>query len=471
MDIPHYNSPRFEGQQNTPWRFVMKKGSNRSASGRGKSKKIYVLIPVFLLIVLSIVIFILYINGFFYNRKAVQIKDDTSKQEIAALAQASKIVPSDMLSKTLSLLSKQTQTSPYVVSWYALPGSISSVTALSSEYIVTTDQVNLLRYYIKVGNKDAAKELAERIQKDLTSENGCLVPERKITDIASLSSSRPVFPANTDYEELPVVTEYSSEATVEYLHALLEYYTKWGQAADWDQIQKLAALIYTDNGTFSEDLTITALPSTIPTGPDQDVVSAVDGQISTGGSYTAVSLSSLDLEVFRMLSSVDAKYQPMYDKALSILEGAQISDNLPLYAVGFSQSSSGYSYYFADSTQADLVSSLKVTLYLAQEGAASQKTLLWIKEQLYNQGMIYKSYDLISGQASSSDECIEAYGIILQIARAVDDSDLYSKALDRLEWNLATSSTSAAKSALFRQPDSSRVVVYAKDNLSALLGA
>ena len=448
----------------------MKKGSTRSASGKGRFNKLYILIPGILLILLGIVFTVLYVTGFFYNRKDIQIKEDTSKQEIAALAEKSKIIPSDMLSRTLLLLNSQTKTSPYVVSWYALPGSISSVTALSSEYIVTTDQVDLLRYYIKIGNKDSARELADRIQKDLTSDNGVLVPQRKITDIASLSVSQPKFPANSNYEELPVMTQFSTEATVEYIHALLEYYAKWGQASDWNRIEKLVSLIYTDTGAFSEDLTITALPSSVPTGADQDIVSAVDGQISTGGSFTVLSLSSLDLEVFRMLSAVDAKYQPMYDKALSILEGGQISDALPLYAVGFSQSSSGYSYYYADATQADLISSLKVTLYLAQEDKASSKTILWIKEQLYNQGMMYKNYDLISGQATSTDECIEAYGLILQIARTVDDSDLYSKALDRLEWNLATNSTSAARSAVFRQLDGSRIVVYAKDNLMTLLG-
>ena len=127
--------------------------------------------------------------------------------------------------------------------------------------------------------------------------------------------------------------------------------------------------------------------------------------------------------------------------------------------------------YYADAdAQADLVTSLKITLHLADEGKAPQNTILWIKEQLYNQGMLYKSYDLISGQAATTEESVEAYGIVLQIAREVDDADLYGKALERLEYHLATNSLSKAKSTVFRQLDGSRVVVYAKDNLETLLG-
>ena len=261
------------------------------------------------------------------------------------------------------------------------------------------------------------------------------------------------------------------ESTVEYLRALLEYYQKWGQASDWTRIENLASLLYTTDGTFFEDLTISAAqPSLVPTGPNKDIVSTVEGQVSTGGSFSTLTLSSLDLEVFRMLSSADSKYQPLYDNAFTILSGAMISDDIPLFAIGYTQGSAGYVYYNGDIAQADLISSLKITLHLAEEGVAPQKTILWIKEQLYNQEMLFQSYDLISGQATTEVESVEAYGILLQIARAVDDADLYSKALTCMERHLATNAKSAARSAIFRQLDNSRIVVYGKDNLETLLG-
>jgi len=448
----------------------MKRSSDRSVSIQKNQRKIY-FVPGGLLLLAGIILLILYLNGVFYNRKDVQVKTTSPGEAIASQYESSKIVPADMLSHTLSLLSKQMNTSPYVVSWYALPGSISSVTSLASEYIASADQVNLLRFYVKNGNKDAAKDLVKAIGDDFAGENGYLVPVRKVSDLISAGSAQKVFPAYPAYEELPALTVSSMESTVGYLRAMLEYYQKWGQASDWTRIEKLAALLYTADGTFYEDLTITAAqPSLVPTGPGQDIVSTVEGQVSTGGNFSTLTLAALDLEVFRMLSSTDSKYQPLYDNALKILSGAVISDALPLFAIGYTQGSAGYVYYNGDSAQADLVSSLKVTLHLAEEGAAPQKTILWIKEQLYNEGLLYRSYDLISGQASTDVESVESYGILLQIARAVDDPDLYSIALARMEWHLATSSKSAARSTIFRQLDNSRVVVYAKDNLEALLG-
>lgn len=429
-------------------------------------KKIYIIIPVLLAAAACIALTVLYLTGFFYNRKNIQMKADSAGQEIAVLAADTKVVPSDMLPRTVSLLSGKTGTSPYVVSWYALPGNISSVTALASEYLVTADQVNLLRCYIEKGDKDSARDLANAIEKDFTAGNGYLVPGRMITDLGST----PVFPAKAEYDELPVMSGYSMEATIGYVRALLEYYDKWGQYSDWTRIEKYAALLGAGDAVFAEDLTITVSTTPVPTGEGQDIVSIVGGQESDGGDFAALSLGALDLEVFRMLSSEDSKYQPLYDKALAILEGAMISSELPLYAVGYTQGSAGYVYYNGDKAQADLVSSLKVTLHLAEEGKAPQQTLLWIKEQLYNQGMLYQNYDLISGQPATSTESVESYGILLQIARAVSDADLYKMAMDRLEWHLATSAASSARSTIYRQLDSTRVVVYAKDNLEALLG-
>lgn len=449
----------------------MKRSSDRSVSMQNRRRRIYFLIPGGLILIAGIVLLIMYLTGFFYNRKDIQVQTAAPGEAIAAQYGNSKIVPADMLSHTLSLLSKQMNTSPYVISWYCLPGSISSVTNLASEYAASSDQVNLLRCYVKNGNKAAAKELVKAIGDDFTGETGFLVPVRKVAELASAGSSPNVFPANPAYEELPALTESSMESTVGYLRAMLEYYQKWGQASDWTRIEDLAALLYTEDGTFFEDLTITAAqPSLVPTGPGQDIVSTVEGQVSTGGSFSALSLAALDLEVFRMLSSTDIKYQPLYDNAFTILSGAVISDDLPLFAIGYTQDSDGYMYYNGDAAQVDLVSSLKVTLHLAEEGAAPLKTILWIKEQLYNEGLLYQNYDLISGQATTEVESVESYGILLQIARAVNDADLYSIALTRMEWHLATNSKSAARSTIFRQLDNSRVAVYAKDNLEALLG-
>jgi len=439
----------------------MQKGINR----------IFIIIPAALILIAAIVLVSLYLNGFFYDRREIKVTPASSDAEIAALPTESRIVPQDMLSRTLTLLNSQTFTAPYVISWYALPGSISSITAYASEYLVTSDQVALLRCYVEAGDKDSARELANAIEKDFTGADGFLVPGQKITDLPAFSGLGQISPPHAEFEELPPETAYSMEATIGYVRALMEYYNKWGLASDWTRIEKFADALYSSDGFFFEDQTITdSLNTPVPTGANQDIVSAAEGQMPTGGSFTTLSLSALDLEVFRMLSEADSKYTPMYTSASDILSGALISSDLPLYAIGYTQSSAGYVYFTGETAQADLILSLKVTLHLVEAGLDASQTLLWIKEQMYNEGMLFTNYDLISGQATTTVEAVEAYGIILQIAVKADDRDLYGVALKRLESHLATSTTSAASGTIFRQMDNSRVVVFAKDNLETLLG-
>jgi len=452
----------------------MKKRSDRFISIQKRSSKIYILIPAGILLAAAIVAGILYMTGFFYNKKDIQVSAEVSSEEMQAAAAETKIVPADMLSRTLSLLRDKTNTSPYVVSWCVLPGSVSSETGMQSEYLVAEDQALLLQYFVKSGNKDDARTLANAIEKDFAGEKGYLVPYRKVSELVSMTGLVPVFPLHEDYDNLPPDTEYSMEATVGYLKGLLAYYARWGQASDLERIERIADLLYTgdvSSSIFFEDLTINvATPTPLPTGADQDIVDVAEGEVSTGGSFSTVALASLDLDVFRMLGSLDSRYLPLYDMALAILNEGLVSDSLPLYAVGYSQASDGYVYYFGGKTAADLVSSLKVTLHLAEAGKVPVSTILWIKQHLYNDGALYASYDLINGLAGEETAALEAYGLLLKIARVTDDADLYSKTMRRLEANLATNSSSPARNSIFRQVEGTRVAVYAGDNLAALLG-
>jgi len=434
-------------------------------------KTIYIAAPAALVTVAAIVLAMMYFQGFFYHRRNLEKGTAAASADILVLSDSSKAESSDMLTRTKSLLKTGTSTSPFAAAWYALPGSTKSVPALQSEYILASDQVQLLRCYIAEGDRDSAAALADAIDKNFTDTDGYLIPYLKVSEIKSLSAPQPVFDLHPDYDELPYASGISMEATSGYLRALLEYYSKWGLASDWTRIEELASRIYSADASFTEDLTIEiATPTPLPTGEGQDIVSSAEGETSQGGPLSMVTLSSLDLEVFRMLSSVDSKYQPMYDKALEIISGGYISSSLPLYAMGYTQSTGGYVYVTGGTNEVDLVSSLKVILHLAEEGQASPSSLLWLKGQLYNEGALYRTYDVISGQAVSEDECEEAYGLVLQIAAASGDANLYSAALNSIEYHLATSTTSKALGAVYRQLDSTRVVVYAVDNLDAYLG-
>ena len=446
----------------------MKNRLYRYGSIHHKFRIIYIAIPAALVLAALVALYLLFANGFFYKRHDIGAVQRTSGEDIRTVINASPVSASGLAARTSALLRTSAQTDPYVVSWYELPGSIKSQPALLSEYLLASDQILLLRSYITADKKDAAKSLSDSIERDFTGENGYLVPCLKSSDV--LSGQNSPFQTDISYDELPAGT-YSFEETVAYLRALLEYYAKWGSESDWTRINAIAGLLASDGNVFPEDLTlIGTTPAPVITGEKSDVVSLPEDQIASEGSYSGVLLSGLDLEVFRMLAVIDAKYQPLYDKAVEIVSGGYISSQLPLFAYAYTQSTGGYTYTSGNATGVDLVSSLKVILHLAEEGKAPAASLAWIKEQLYNQGILYKTYDVITGEAISEEECTEGYGIILQIARAADDPNLFDAALSCTENHLATKSNSAAVGAIYRNTDSSRIVVYAKDNLETLLG-
>jgi hypothetical protein len=61
----------------------------------------------------------------------------TKGEDIRTAIDDSGVSASGLAARTTSLLRTSAHTSPYVVSWYLLPGSIKSQPALASEYLIT----------------------------------------------------------------------------------------------------------------------------------------------------------------------------------------------------------------------------------------------------------------------------------------------------------------------------------------------
>jgi len=117
----------------------------------------------------------------------------------------------------------------------------------------------------------------------------------------------------------------------------------------------------------------------------------------------------------------------------------------------------------------DTAETLRVVLHLCEVGHAPQRSLAWIRAQLFNQSALYASYHPGQGTPVDLKECLEAYAMTARIARITGDGLLYRAAVDRLLWHQATSQTSPALSAVFRQAEDGAYYVWAHDNLWALL--
>ena len=444
----------------------VKKYDDAHFASNKKIRRILLFSAVALVLVVGAVVLVLYLNHFFYKRANFSVDHAGISEDMSEALTDTAIDNDALLSRTITLLQDKTGVAPYIVDWYMIPGSISSETALASTNLVAEDQILLLRAYIEADRKSDAKELLKAIDEDFVSEDGYIVQSIPVSQVADITVG-----TDSVYDLETMTSTDSLEDTIAYLGALLLYYDKWGVPSDFTRIEKYADLLYSESGSFIQNQEVILLtPTPYANGEGQEMLEAAEEETEVVGSLWTLPLSSLDLDVFRMLASYDSKYQVMYDHALAILQGGVISSDIPLYASSYQQDEENYVYTNGGEYQFDLVSSLTVMLHLASEDALPTDSVAWVREHLYNEGILYQTYDVISGQAVSEEESTEAYGLLLQIAIETDDLTLYTKTLDAVVRNLATRSRSAAFSSVYRRTDANRVTIYAKDNLEVYLG-
>jgi hypothetical protein len=180
-------------------------------------------------------------------------------------------------------------------------------------------------------------------------------------------------------------------------------------------------------------------------------------------------LASIDLYAMRQLALLDQRWQNLFDRSLVVAGGGYISDNLPLYALGYDTSQKGYLPFSGDAPAVDTEEALLTILHLTEIDRENPRSLSWIKDQIFNQKKVCVSYHVIQGQAFDETESIAGYAIIARIARIKGDRELYDAAIGLLLWHQATSQRSEALSALYRQDAEGLIQVRASDNTWALL--
>jgi len=179
-------------------------------------------------------------------------------------------------------------------------------------------------------------------------------------------------------------------------------------------------------------------------------------------------LASLDLFAMQQLAPLDDRWRSLYERCLPIVQNGYLNDSLPLYALAYVEGQGGYLNYNGGNSSLDTEESLLVMLHLCESGQDISRSLNWIRDQLYNQHALYSSYHIIQGQATSSQECLAGYAMVARMARIIGDENLYQAAANRLLWHQATSLSSEALSAIFREDASGLVIIMAADNTWAL---
>ncbi|MBO4688224.1 MAG: hypothetical protein J5636_06895 [Clostridiales bacterium] len=418
--------------------------------------------------VLGFGIYYLLTSGVFYKKADTDAKSYELTEKMQAAVMESELQQGYMFSRSVKLLMEDRGMDPWVLSWYVIPGTTRSVPAMESAYVDTMDQVLLLESYVREGKKSNAEALMKAIDASLVNENGMLIAFAKADTLVTTDRTKEEYgelyenPAYLQIEEAPV----SMAATTEYLEALLDYYDKWGSDKLLDRIKDLSAKVmeagYTTSYRAADQL---ARPTPIPV-TEKSLVTPVPEDEETEVevvSLEGIELSAMNLEAMRRVSFLLPKYQEKYEEIVTIVKEGKISQELPLYAWMYTDG--GYMYYTGSEANVELVSSLYVMIHLAEIGELDRDSYAWVAEQIYNNGFLYESYNIMSGTAGSDIEASEAYPLVLYLAKIKGDDDLFTATYSAMMRNYATLSTSPALYTFFRNVENSRIAVYARENL------
>lgn len=430
-------------------------------------------------ILVAVGIYYLIHNGVFYKKEDTDRKTYELTSEMQASVAETTLHRGYMFSRTVRLLSEDRLMDPWVLSWYVIPGTTRSVPAMESAYVDSFDQVLLLESYVKDGKRSKAESLIKAIDSSLTDGNGYLLAFKKVDDLAYGTDRKKAEscdpnedPAYLLLSEPPV----SMKATTRYLRALLDYYDKWGNSKTLDKIKTLAEKIYSyGEQTAYRAADQLAKPTPIPV-TEKSLVTPVPEETSEPDaekeaeapkeklvSLSGTELAAMDLEAMRRASVLFPEYKEKYEETVRIVKEGKISEDLPLYA--WMYTSGEYMYYTGSETKVDLVQSLYVMVHLAEIGQFDSEGYAWVSEKIYNNGYLYTSYDLMSGDACSDVEAPEAYALVLYLSVIKGDERLFSVTFNAMMRNYATLSTSDALYTFFRNVPESRISIYARENL------
>lgn len=377
------------------------------------------------------------------------------------------LVADYLWSRTRELMLTGTNDETLIVSSYTLPGTLLSQEAAESGEYLLEDQALLLRCYLKDQNRAEAIELVNRVNELID------------TDYALSSGSE----SGSESSEVRDASLIYGQMC--WLDAYLDYYSMYGSQSDYSRITTLVEMLFDEGGMLLPGaLQVQTYDENVMVGASDDSLGDAQSQAAQGSTaqdFVAVPLEAVDLALIQTLEVNGFLPQGSFEKSLAIVQGARISDSLPLYAYAYYISDSGETIYLyagraalqsSDSALIDIESSVKTMRNLAEVDELPTDAYSWLKSQFMNSGRLYTTYHLIRGEMGEV-ELFEGYLLLMEIAVLEGDIDLYTRTVSALAGHVATRTSSPALSMIFRMveevvpADSSNLAVDNSDSATA----
>lgn len=179
------------------------------------------------------------------------------------------------------------------------------------------------------------------------------------------------------------------------------------------------------------------------------------------GKSNITTLCYLDLYAIKLLSLFDDKWNEVYNKSSEIIEQGYISKDLPLYRKYYDGSTNEYD----KEENIDTLLSILVILNKAEVNEDISESTNWIKDRLKNFGYISTSYN-VNMKDESKIESTAIYANIAQLAKVINDEELYKMAINKMKVFQVVNINSNIYGAFGNEKTEE---VYSYDNLNALL--
>lgn len=179
------------------------------------------------------------------------------------------------------------------------------------------------------------------------------------------------------------------------------------------------------------------------------------------GKSNVTTLCYLDLYALKLFALFDDKWNDVYNKSLEIINDGYIRDELPLYRKYYDGDTKSYD----NEENIDTLLSVLVILNKAEVNEDISGSVTWLKERLKYIGYISTSYN-IDTMDESKIESTSIYANIAQIAKVINDEELYNLAINKMKNFQVINQKSSIYGAFGNEETED---VYSYDNLNALL--
>ncbi len=344
-------------------------------------------------------------------------------------------------------------TSDFTVEW--IEGNTNFT---NSEYILFSDQIELLSFYVRQNDRKSFNKLYNSINEKFKDERGFFAEKIYM-------QSQKIVPS----------AEILISEQIMYTRVLLEGYSVFKNVKYFnlaDTISNAILPLCAEDNMVPANFEI-ALPPPPPT-PDFAATPTPKPEITPiipleDIRYINVTdISRIDLYALKLLTQIDEGWFVIYQNAFDIMKNSYLSGDFSYYRPAYDTTAKSYIPFKAESPLFVTTDQLRIMLSLAEVGEVNYPAYSYIKQMIMNFKILYSTYQIPSGTPGTQNQSLEGYALMAKLARIMQDEQVYEICVEKIFWNTANSTTSPIFGLIFQNESETVVKTYAGYVITAL---